>query len=79
MRSIKPGLIAAGIGMAVNVVLAIVKIVTGLVGNSYALIADGIGPHDACRLMLTAPLTDDRELLAALDGFVEACFGPTPC
>ena len=33
---------AAGIGMAVNVVLAIVKIVTGIVGNSYALIADGI-------------------------------------
>jgi cation diffusion facilitator family transporter len=33
---------AAGIGMAVNMVLAIVKIVTGIVGNSYALIADGI-------------------------------------
>ena len=33
---------AAGIGMAVNIVLAIVKIVTGVVGNSYALIADGI-------------------------------------
>lgn len=33
---------AAGIGMAVNIVLAIVKIVTGIVGNSYALIADGI-------------------------------------
>jgi len=33
---------AAGIGMAVNVVLAIIKIVTGVVGNSYALIADGI-------------------------------------
>ncbi len=42
MRSIKPGLIAAGIGMAVNMVLAIVKIVTGVLGNSYALIADGI-------------------------------------
>jgi cation diffusion facilitator family transporter len=33
---------AAGIGMAVNIVLAIVKIVTGIVGNFYALIADGI-------------------------------------
>jgi cation diffusion facilitator family transporter len=42
MRSVKPGLIAAGVGMAVNMVLAIVKIVTGVVGNSYALIADGI-------------------------------------
>jgi len=42
MRSIKPGLVAAGVGMAVNMVLAIVKIVTGVIGNSYALIADGI-------------------------------------
>jgi len=42
MRSVKPGLMAAGVGMAVNLVLAIVKIVTGVVGNSYALIADGI-------------------------------------
>lgn len=42
MRSVKPGLMAAGIGMAVNVILAIIKIVTGIVGNSYALIADGI-------------------------------------
>lgn len=33
---------AAGVGMAVNVLLAITKIVTGLVGNSYALVADGI-------------------------------------
>lgn len=33
---------AAGVGMAVNVLLAIIKIVTGIVGNSYALIADGI-------------------------------------
>jgi divalent metal cation (Fe/Co/Zn/Cd) transporter len=42
MRSVESGLMAAGIGMAVNVVLAIIKIVTGIVGNSYALIADGI-------------------------------------
>ena len=42
MRSVKPGLMAASIGMAVNIVLAIVKIATGIVGNSYALIADGI-------------------------------------
>jgi cation diffusion facilitator family transporter len=42
MASVKAGLVAAGVGMAVNVVLAIIKIVTGLVGNSYALIADGI-------------------------------------
>ncbi len=42
MRSVKPGLMAAGLGMAVNVVLAMVKIVAGIVGHSNALIADGI-------------------------------------
>jgi cation diffusion facilitator family transporter len=42
MRSVKKGLMAAGVGLAVNVLLAIIKIVTGVVGNSYALIADGI-------------------------------------
>jgi divalent metal cation (Fe/Co/Zn/Cd) transporter len=42
MRSVKLGLMAAGVGMAVNVVLAIIKIVTGIIGNSYALVADGI-------------------------------------
>ena len=42
MPSVQKGLMAAGVGMAVNLVLAIVKIVTGVVGNSYALIADGI-------------------------------------
>jgi divalent metal cation (Fe/Co/Zn/Cd) transporter len=33
---------AAGVGVAVNLVLAIIKIATGILGNSYALIADGI-------------------------------------
>ena len=42
MLSVQKGLMAAGVGMAVNIVLAIVKIVTGVLGNSYALIADGI-------------------------------------
>ena len=42
MRSVTPGLFAAGLGMAVNLVLAVVKIVAGILGNSYALIADGI-------------------------------------
>jgi cation diffusion facilitator family transporter len=42
MRSVQKGLIAAGVGMAVNIVLAIVKIVAGVLGNSNALIADGI-------------------------------------
>jgi cation diffusion facilitator family transporter len=42
MRSVGRGLRAAGVGMAVNLLLAVVKIVTGIVGNSYALVADGI-------------------------------------
>lgn len=33
---------AAGVGMAVNILLAIIKIVAGMLGNCYALIADGI-------------------------------------
>jgi len=36
------GLAASAAGMAVNLVLALIKIITGVVGNSYALIADGI-------------------------------------
>lgn len=32
----------SGIAIAVNMVLAISKIITGIVGNSYALVADGI-------------------------------------
>ena len=32
MRSVKPGLMAAGVGMAVNIVLAIIKMVTDIVG-----------------------------------------------
>jgi cation diffusion facilitator family transporter len=36
------GLQASGMAIATNVVLAIAKVITGIVGNSYALIADGI-------------------------------------
>lgn len=42
MHKIQQGLMAAGVGMAVNIVLAIIKIVAGVIGHSYALIADGI-------------------------------------
>ena len=38
---------AVVIGMAVNIALGIVKIVTGTVGNSYALIADCIEHAEA--------------------------------
>jgi cation diffusion facilitator family transporter len=36
------GIRAALVGVVVNLVLAVVKIVTGVLGNSYALVADGI-------------------------------------
>jgi cation diffusion facilitator family transporter len=42
MRSVQKGLMVTGAGIAANVVLAMIKIVTGILGNSYALIADGI-------------------------------------
>jgi len=42
MQSLENGLQAAGLAVLVNLSLAVTKIVTGVVGNSYALIADGI-------------------------------------
>jgi len=42
MPSIRSGLTIAGSAIAINLVLALIKISTGVLGNSYALIADGI-------------------------------------
>ena len=42
MQPVQKGFMAAGVGMAANMVLAIIKIVTGVAGHSQALIADGI-------------------------------------
>ena len=42
MDSAEEGLRISGSAIAVNVILALIKITTGIVGNSYALIADGI-------------------------------------
>jgi cation diffusion facilitator family transporter len=42
MQSIGPGLGIAGSAIAINLVLALIKISTGVLGASYALIADGI-------------------------------------
>lgn len=42
MNTIDSGLKISGSAIAVNVILALIKITTGIVGNSYALIADGI-------------------------------------
>jgi cation diffusion facilitator family transporter len=42
MTQVATGIQASGISIAVNLSLALVKVLTGLVGNSYALVADGI-------------------------------------
>lgn len=49
---------------------------TRMLVHAGALIKEGISIHDACTLAMTAPLTDDPDLQAALNGFVEAQFGP---
>lgn len=41
MRPTNAGISVAGSAIAINLVLALVKISTGVIGNSYALIADG--------------------------------------
>ena len=49
---------------------------TRMLVHAASLIAEQIDVHDACPLAMTAPITDDREVSTALDGFVEAQFGP---
>jgi nitric oxide reductase NorQ protein len=39
------------------------------------LIRTGTDPVEACKMMMTLPLTDDAEMLKALQGFIEAYFG----
>jgi nitric oxide reductase NorQ protein len=48
---------------------------TRMLIHAGALIKLGIAPHMACRLAMTKPLTDDEDVLGALDGFIEAYFG----
>lgn len=48
---------------------------TRMLVHAGALIAEGIAVHDACDLAMVSPLSDDRDLQAALNGFVEAQFG----
>src|SRR5438874_223144 len=42
MASLEAGFRALALGVVVNLTLAVIKVITGVVGNSYALIADGI-------------------------------------
>lgn len=39
------------------------------------LIVNGVDAHASCRLALTSPMSDDEDVLHALDGFVDAYFG----
>jgi len=49
---------------------------TRMVVRAAMLIADGMAAHAACRIAMTRPVSDDAEVLSALDGFVDAFFGP---
>lgn len=45
---------------------------TRLIVATGRLIFRGVAPREACRVALVAPLTDDRELLAAMNDLVDA-------
>jgi len=47
---------------------------TRLLVTTARLIAAGISPRDACRAAMAAPLTDEPELLAAMEALVTATF-----
>lgn len=49
---------------------------TRMLVRAAMLIADGVNPHAACKVALTRPLSDDEDVVSALDGFVDAYFGP---
>lgn len=49
---------------------------TRMLIHAGALIREGILPHAACKLAMIKPLTDDEDMLRALEGFVTAYFGP---
>lgn len=42
MNSVKQGLRASALGIVANLLLAVAKVISGVLGNSYALIADGV-------------------------------------
>ncbi|BBU30295.1 denitrification regulatory protein NirQ [Burkholderia sp. THE68] len=47
---------------------------TRMLVRAGSLIADGIEPHVACRLAMTMAVTDDEDVIEALNGFVDAFF-----
>jgi nitric oxide reductase NorQ protein len=48
---------------------------TRMLIRAASLILAGIAPLAACRLAMTKSVTDDEDMLSALDGFIEAYFG----
>jgi len=48
---------------------------TRMLNHAGALIVAGISAPEACRLALARPITDDPDVLSALDGFIDAYFG----
>jgi nitric oxide reductase NorQ protein len=48
---------------------------TRMLIHAGSLIHAGIGARDACRLAMARPITDDPDMLSALDGFIDAYFG----
>ena len=48
---------------------------TRMLIHAGALIHAGIAAREACRLAMARPITDDPDMLSALDGFIDAYFG----
>jgi len=48
---------------------------TRMLIHAGGLIHAGIAARDACRLAMVRPITDDPDMLSALDGFIDAYFG----
>jgi nitric oxide reductase NorQ protein len=48
---------------------------TRMLIHAGSLIYVGIAPREACRVALARPITDDPDMLSALDGFIDAYFG----
>jgi nitric oxide reductase NorQ protein len=48
---------------------------TRMLIHAGALIHAGISAREACRLAMARPITDDPDMLSALDGFIDAYFG----
>ncbi len=48
---------------------------TRMLIHAGALIYAGISAREACRLAMARPITDDPDMLSAIDGFIDAYFG----